>query len=133
MPLFLRAILITVPRFILIVGMVIGLNRLDISPLPEWGITVLAYVLHFLITFLCGLWALRGEARSWAQIVGVAAMFLVVGTLWEMGLYAWMTDSGLWEMIKNLGRQSVYLLAMYFVAVLLAGAYNRGRSARLEI
>lgn len=133
MPLFLRTFLVTVPRFILIIGMVIGLNRLDVSPLPESVVGILAYLLHFLITFLCALWAMRGAGRSWGQIFGVAGVFLVVGTGWEMGLYAWMTKSSIWEMVQNLGLQSLYLLVIYFVAVLCAGAYNRGRVARVEI
>jgi len=133
MPLFLRAFLITVPRFILIIGMVIGLNRLDVSPLPEWVVAILAYLLHFLITFVCALWAMRGAGRSWGQIFGVAGIFLIIGTCWEMGLYAWMTSSSVWEMVQSLGRQSVYLLLLYFVAILCAGAYNRGRAARVEI
>ena len=76
MPLFLRAILLTVPRFIVILSLVSGLNRLDVSPLPEWTIAVSAYALHFLITFFFGYWAMRKIMPSWGQVLMVTGIFL---------------------------------------------------------
>lgn len=125
MPLFLRAALFTVPRFIAILGMVIGLNRLDVSPLPEWTVALLAYVLHFVITFLFALWVMRKQAPSWGDVIGVAVTFLLVGVMWEIGLYAWMTGTGISEIVGGFTSSSLYLLVIYAIAVGLAGAYKR--------
>ncbi len=131
MPLFLRTILLTVPRFIVILALVIGLNHLDVSPLPEWTIAITAYALHFLITFLFGYWAMRTIMPSWAQVTMVTVLFLVFGVLWEVGLYAWMTQSTLQDVLSGFSRESLWLLCLYTIATLSAGAYTRQRRVLL--
>lgn len=125
MPVLLRAFLLTVPRFIVILAMVIGLNRLDVSPLPEWTVAVSAYTLHFLVTFLFALWAMHGRFPRWGQVFAVVAMFLVFGVMWEVGLYTWMTHASFREVIAGFNRGSFSLLCVYALATFLAGAYVR--------
>ena len=131
MPLFLRAILLTVPRFIVILALVIGLNHLDVSPLPEWTIAITAYALHFLITFLFGYWAMRNIMPSLGQVFMVAGIFLLFGVLWEVGLYTWMTQSTFTDVLSGFSRESLWLLCIYAVATLLSGAY--ARQARVSL
>ncbi len=125
MPLLLRAFLFTVPRFILILAMVIALNRFDPTPLPQWTVAVLAYFLHFIITFLFGLWTMRGRVLTWLQVGMVTGIFLVVGLLWEIGLYLWMTKASVLEVGSQLNAKSLILLGIYAIAVFAAGAYRR--------
>lgn len=125
MPVLLRALLLTVPRFILILAMVIGLSHLDVSPLPEWTVAVSAYAMHFLITFGFAFWAMRKTFPTWGVVCLVTAIFLIFGVAWEVGLYMWMTQTSFSEVVSGFSRESFYLLCIYTVAALLAGAYVR--------
>lgn len=133
MPLALRAALLTVPRFILILGMVLALNRFDPSPLPVWTTAVLAYVLHFIITFLFGLWAMRGRAPTGFQIGVVTTVFLVVGVVWEAGLYVWMTKAKVLEVFSQLDDKSFVLLVIYAIATILAGLYTQKKHRQAQM
>ncbi|MBP6945228.1 hypothetical protein KBD61_05570 [Patescibacteria group bacterium] len=133
MPLVLRAILLTVPRFILILAMVLGLNRFDPSPLPEWTVAVLAYVLHFVITFVFGLWTMRGRIPTAKQIGLVTVITLVFGVVWEMGLYIWMTSASLTDIFTQFNAKSLVLLVMYALATILAGLYTQKKNRQAQM
>lgn len=133
MPLILRAILLTIPRFILILAMVLGLNRFDPSPLPEWTVAVLAYVLHFVITFIFGLWTMRGRVPTAKQIGWVTLVVLIFGVVWEMGLYIWMTSASVTDIFTQLNTKSLVLLALYAVATILAGLYTQKKNRQAQM
>ncbi len=133
MPLVLRAILLTIPRFILILAMVLGLNRFDPSPLPEWTVAVLAYILHFVITFLFGLWTMRGRVPTAKQIGMVTVIVLFFGVVWEMGLYIWMTSASIADIFTQFNAKSLVLLVIYAVAIILAGLYTQKKNRQAQM
>ncbi len=133
MSLFLRALLFTFPRFLAILAAVIGLNHLEVSPLPEWTLSAAAYVAHFLITFFFAYGAMRKIFPSWAQIITVTLLFLVGGISWEVGLSAWMTQANVGEILNGFSSESGILVCLYVAAGILAGVCVRQRRLRTVI
>ncbi len=125
--LFLRAIFLTIPRFIVILVAIIGLNHLDVAPLPDWTLVVASYAVHFLVTFIFAWWALRKVFPSWKQVGLVASIFLVFGVGWEVGLYAWMAQATWSEVLNGFSRESGILFVIYVLATFAAGALVRDR------
>lgn len=133
MRLFLRAFILTILRFAVILAMVLAVENFDFSPLPVWTAVVLVYLLHFAITYAFGLWTFRGLAPSQNQIIIVAAEFLVFGTLWEALFYLF-ASQGTWrDLAANYHWQSLYIIAIYLAAVLLAGYRMRRKHIKATL
>jgi Kef-type K+ transport system membrane component KefB len=130
MMLLLRSLLIAIPRFLAIIGVLTALQYLDVSPLPEWTLIAFAYLLHFVLTFLSAKWAFGKRLPRWQDALTVALVFIVFGTALEAGLfqliqYMFLTRADFRDLTKNYSWQSLYIVALYVIAVFAAAYYTK--------
>jgi len=120
MPFPLRAFLFTLLRSFVIIIAAVALNQFEVSPLPDWILSLFVYAMHFSITFLFAVWALAGRLPSRGHVIWLFVLFLVGGTACEMGLYVFLAHPRFTDLFRGFNLQSLVLLALYAIAITLA-------------
>lgn len=127
-----RVLYITLVRFFVLTALLTSLLYFDASPLPQDAtIVALSYLLHALVTFLFARWVFaKRTSPTWAEAGIVSAIFVIVGTLFELGLRIAITGSSLISALKNFTWQSLLIVIIYVLAVYAAAWQTRVRRAR---
>lgn len=127
---FLRAIYFGILRFAVMLALLTSIIYLDTSPLPEAPVYVaLSYIIHFGATWIFARWVFLPHMPTWAEALGVFALFTVISISLEMGLQAWITGNLWLASLGNLNWQSLLVLIAQALAVLLA-TWQAQRSKR---
>ncbi len=125
MRLFLRAIFLEVPRHLVLLLTLAGIENFDFSPLPAWTAIVVAYILEFLITFFFAEWVFLHRVPRFKETILVSVVFVVFGTALEAGLYFLFTNAS-WRMLwGSYSWQSLYIVALYVFSVWMAAWHMR--------
>lgn len=126
---FFRALLVSVPRFLLLMGFLAGLQWVEWSPLPAWTGVVLAYALHFSLTYLAARWVFARHSPTshdvWATAIILVAMELLLEGL---ALMLFMR-ADLSDVLRQYGWVSLVIIAMYVLATVGAAA----RATRVHV
>lgn len=126
MNLFLRAVFITVLRFLVITALLTSLYYLDTSPLPQVPtILVLSYLIHIFVTLAFAKWVFGHRDITWKQVGMVAAVFVILGTILEAGLSTLITGASIWGSLTRYNLQSLIIVVLYVAMVFLAGWHTR--------
>ncbi|MDO8618218.1 MAG: hypothetical protein Q7N87_05035 [Candidatus Uhrbacteria bacterium] len=117
---FLRALLLTIPRFLILIAVLSALQNIEVSPLPNWTLILVAYLLHFLITYLFAVWSFGKRIPRWHHGLMVALIFVVFGTALEGGLFVYSQGGRFTNLLENYRWQSLYIVVLYALAVFFA-------------
>ncbi len=126
---FLRVLLVTVLRFFALLALIVLLHRFDVSPLPEWTLLAFGYVMQFVITMLCAMFAMRRVAVDARHIATVAIIFVLLGTALEGGLLLFLTHARWQDVFASYRIESVWLALWYVAAVVTAGWERRSHKS----
>jgi uncharacterized membrane protein YfhO len=80
---FLRLILITIIRFVLIFTLAVFVESFEVSPLPDWSLVIFVYLMLFVITYGLARWAFRGYTASKNAVIALFLCFIVVESILE--------------------------------------------------
>lgn len=128
MPFILRLLVLTFLRFLSLLVVGIGLRSIEVSPLPDWTLVAFGYAVQLLITYLFALRAFRGRPYATSDTFFVFIAFIGLGTLYEAGLYLWLTGAPAISVFGTFNRQSVYLILTYTIAIALASQQAKHRA-----
>ena len=123
MKLFLRAVVLTVLRFIALLILLIFVQNFEVSPLPDWTLVAFAYLMDLIITYLFARWVFRKQDVNWPGVATVAAVFVVGQMLLEAGLQYFIspTTTTWLGLLTSYTWQSLLVIGAYLVAVFVAG------------
>ncbi|MFA6429107.1 MAG: hypothetical protein WCV84_01255 [Patescibacteria group bacterium] len=128
---YLRAFFITVLRFFALIILGVFAFNFDVSPLPLWTLTAFVYLMDFFVTFLFALWTFSGHEVTWKIVGMVTAIFLIWGTLLELGLQFLLHPTVSWEeFVQNFPLQSLFVFLVFAFGVIAAGHYAIKKHAR---
>ena len=118
--LFLRALLLTIPRFIVLLGLLLALENFDVSPFPIWTLTVTAYLIHFFVTYFFAIWTFGKRVPQWSHALTVVLTFVIFGTSLEAGVFLISQKGDVSDLWRNYHWQSLYIIFVYAIAIFLA-------------
>lgn len=127
--LVIKTLLISLLRFVAIMGLVIFVQHFEVSPLPDWTLTLFAYLMQILITYLAARWVFRKRTPGTRETIVVAAMFVLLEILYESGLYLYLTDYYWSGLPGNFQWPTLLISALYVVTV--AGAAWQARKKNI--
>ena len=128
---YFRLFLVTIIRFIGMIGLLLWYQNFEVSPLPDWTLSVFMVVIQIFWTFLCTRWVLRENFPSRRLMIWLIVTFL----LGEVALEIWMTGrltGQTWLEAANGAIQwrSFYQIALQLGAIALG--YWRTKTLRLR-
>lgn len=127
--LFLRALLFSIPRFLIIIIALFGIDRFDFSPLPVWTALAVSYAVHFFVTYLFAVWTFGKRAPSASGTVTVCLTFLIWGAVLESAAYLFLMHATFRQLLATYRLQALPVFAMYLIAILLAAWRTKRKNA----
>jgi len=117
-----RALIASVPRFLIIMALLNAVLYFETSPLPE-ALTylVLAYLIHFGATYLAGAWIFAKHRPEWLEIGAITLFVLVFGTFLEIAAYVSIFKRSWSIAFSSYTWESLIVILVYAAAVVLAG------------
>ncbi len=132
MMLFFRTFLISVPRFLVTIGVTMLLQYVDVSPLPVVTLTYFSYFTQFVLTCVFAKWAFYKRVPSWKQTSLVAVIFVMMEMVFESGLFIlyFVLLRRDWSQVwQGYQWQTLWITVLYVGAVFLAAAHSRRHHA----
>jgi hypothetical protein len=117
---WLRAILASIIRFFLLLGIGLFYDNFEVSPLPAWTLTVFVYILLFLTSYLGARWIFGKVLPTRRALSVVLVLFLIVQTIAEAILYIRLTHASVSTVVNGYSLISVLLLALHACAIVVA-------------
>lgn len=133
MKLFFRVFLLALPRFIILMVILIGLNQIDFSPLPAWTMLVIAYLAHFVVTYFFANWAFHKHRPNMKQALLVGGTFIIWGSMLEALLFIVLQGGRTNHLWDNYHWQSLYIVALYILAVAFSAYHMRRHYVKTEL
>lgn len=127
---FFRAILASVPRFFILIVALAGLQWVEWSPLPVWTGIVVAYALHFIVTYAAARWVFLRHPPTAYDTIATAILFVVAELLFEGGAFYFFTHADLTDVFRQYGWVSLIIVALYVLATV--GASARARRVQVK-
>lgn len=122
---YLRLFGFTLLRYVAILILVLFVQNFEVSPLPEWTLTLFAYVMHFLITMGLTYWLFRRRLMTIGRIIAVAVAFIILTTMLETWLYLLIIQGDSRDIWANFSWRSLPLVFTYLAAIGAAIAVRR--------
>lgn len=127
-----RSLFWLLPRTLVITVALYGLTWVEWSPFPEWSYIPVAYVLHFLITYIFARWTYGRHIPSWIDAAIISAVFILLGTGIEIGVLVWKTGASIKSVGASYNWHSLAIVATYILAV-FAAAWRVKHKQKSEI
>jgi hypothetical protein len=108
-----------IPRNLVLTVMFYFMPWIEWSPLPDLS-TGLSYIYHFAVTYIFARLAFGRHVPRWTDAALVSAVYVVLGTMIEIGIVAWRTGADLKRVGVSYNWHSLAILAVYVLAVFLA-------------
>lgn len=130
----LRAFLIGILRFVLVIALIIFSQKFEVSPLPAWTLGAFVYFCLFVLTYFTARWVFARRMPNTRSIVVCFLLFILIETGSEVGFYlVSVRNAGLYDVTANFGVHTLLLYAMYFFAVWLAGFLLRRKKVQEQL
>lgn len=130
----LRAFLIGILRFVLVLALIIFSQKFEVSPLPEWTLGAFIYLCLFFLTFFAARWVFARRMPNPRTVLFCFLVFILIETVSEVGFYlVSVRNAGIYDVTANFGVHTLLLYAMYFFAVWLAGFLLRRKKVREQL
>lgn len=130
---FLRSIPIAFLRFIAILTLILCVENFEVSPLPAWTLLAFAYLMHALLTFLFAWWVFARRVPQTKDAILVSAVFILLEAFFEAWLYLFLTRTTWSNILRAYSWQSLYLVALYALAVFAAAYHVRRKNIKAAL
>ncbi|GEM_PF-1195936 len=127
---FFRSLFFLIPRVLVITTFLYALTWVEWSPFPEWSYIPVAYVLHFVITYVFSRWTFGRHIPSYIDAVVVSAVNIVIGTGLEIAIAVWRTGADFSQAATSYNWHSLAILVVYVVGTFLAAWRVRSKQQK---
>ncbi|MBM3204678.1 hypothetical protein FJZ48_01700 [Candidatus Uhrbacteria bacterium] len=131
---FLRAVLFSIPRHLVIILALTAIQNFDFHPLPLWTAIAVTYFFQWVITWFFAEWTFWHRLPRFKEMLMVFCIFLVMGTLIEVSYVSFLIRVDWWKIFTSvLQWDRLYLVATYFLAVSIAAFHVRRRHVKAKL
>ena len=115
-----RSLFWLIPRNMVFMILFYFIPWIEWKPLPDFS-TALSYFYHFVVTYLFARMSFGRHIPRWIDAVVVSAVFVILGTLLEIGIIVWRTGANFTSVSLSYNWHSLAIVIVYITAIFLAG------------
>lgn len=120
-----------IPRNLVLSFLFYFLPWIEWTPLPDLSVG-LSFLYHFVVTYLFARWVFGRHIPSWIDACLVSAVFVILGTMLEIGILVWRTGADIRIVGLSYNLYSLAIIIVYVIAV-FAAAWRVRHKQKKEI